>query len=53
MKEKIIEVQKKWANGIIKMGELSDDKDSLEKFTNGVGSSSPLLKINMLLKALE
>ena len=34
MKEKIIEVQKKWANGIIKMGELSDDKDSLEKFTS-------------------
>ena len=34
MKEKIIEVQKKWGNGIIKMGELSDDKDSLEEFTN-------------------
>jgi len=34
MKEKIIELQKKWADGIIKMGELSSDKDSLESFAN-------------------
>ena len=34
MKEKIIEAQQNWANGIIKIGELSSDRDSLEIFTN-------------------
>jgi len=33
MKEKIIEAQKKWADGIIKMGELSYNRSSLEDFT--------------------
>ena len=33
MKEKIIEAQKKWSEGIIKMGELSDNRSSLENFT--------------------
>ncbi len=33
MKEKIIEAQKKWADGIIKMGELSSNRSSLEDFT--------------------
>lgn len=34
MKEKIIHIQKKWADGIIKMGKLSNDKYSLESFAN-------------------
>ena len=34
MKEKIIEVQKKWADGIIKMGELSNDRSSLNDFAS-------------------
>jgi len=33
MKEKIIEAQKKWADGIIKMGELSSNRGFLEDFT--------------------
>ena len=33
MKEKIINAQKKWADGIIRMGELSSDRISLEKYT--------------------
>jgi len=34
MKEKIIELQNRWADGIIKMGELSSNKDSLKSFAN-------------------
>ena len=34
MKEKILELQKKWADGIIKMGELSNDRKVLESSTN-------------------
>ena len=34
MKEKIINAQKKWADGIIRMGELSNDRTSLEDYTN-------------------
>ena len=34
MKEKIINAQKKWADGIIRMGELSNDRTSLEDHTN-------------------
>ena len=33
MKEKIINAQKKWADGIIRMGELSSDRISLEEYT--------------------
>ena len=32
--EDIINIQKEWASGIIKMGELSNDRDSLESFTS-------------------
>ena len=32
--EDIINIQKEWASGIVKMGELSDDRDSLESFTS-------------------
>ena len=32
--EDIINIQKEWASGIVKMGELSNDRDSLESFTN-------------------
>ena len=32
MKEKIINAQKKWADGIIRMGELSSDRISLEEY---------------------
>ena len=32
--EDIINIQKKWASGIVKMGELSNDRDSLESFTS-------------------
>ena len=31
--EDIINIQKEWASGIVKMGELSNDRDSLESFT--------------------
>ena len=35
MREKdIINIQKEWASGIVKMGELSNDRDSLESFTS-------------------
>ena len=34
MKEKIINAQKKWADGIIRMGELSNDISSLEDYAN-------------------
>ena len=34
MKEKIINAQKRWADGIIRMGELSNDRNSLEDYTN-------------------
>ena len=30
----IINIQKEWASGIVKMGELSNDRDSLESFTS-------------------
>ena len=33
-KEEIINIQKEWASGIIKMGRLSNDRESLESFTN-------------------
>ena len=33
-KEEIINIQKEWASGIVKMGELSNDRDSLESFTS-------------------
>ena len=32
--EDIISIQKEWASGIVKMGELSNDRDSLESFTS-------------------
>ena len=32
--EDIINIQKEWALGIVKMGELSNDRDSLESFTS-------------------
>ena len=32
--EDIINIQKEWASGIVKMGELSNDRDSLESFTS-------------------
>tara|TARA_B100000925_G_scaffold24717_1_gene16775 strand:+ start:146 stop:598 length:453 start_codon:yes stop_codon:yes gene_type:complete len=32
--EDIINIQKQWASGIVKMGELSNDRDSLESFTS-------------------
>ncbi len=32
--EDIINIQKEWASGIIKMGKLSNDRDSLESFTS-------------------
>ena len=34
-KEEIINIQNEWASGIIKMGRLSNDRESLESFTNG------------------
>ena len=33
-KEEIINIQKEWASGIIKMGKLSNDRESLESFTS-------------------
>ena len=33
-KEEIINIQKEWASGIIKMGRLSNDRESLESFTS-------------------
>ena len=33
-KEEIINIQKEWASGIVKMGELSNNRDSLESFTS-------------------
>ncbi len=33
--EDIINIQKEWASGIVKMGKLSNDRDSLESFTSG------------------
>ena len=33
-KEEIINIQKDWASGIIKMGKLSNDRESLESFTS-------------------
>ena len=33
-KEEIINIQKEWASGIIKMGRLSNDRESLKSFTN-------------------
>jgi len=32
--EDIINIQKEWASGIVKMGQLSNDRDSLESFTS-------------------
>ena len=32
--EDIINIQKEWASGIVKMGKLSNDRDSLELFTS-------------------
>ena len=32
--EDIINIQKEWASGIVKMGKLSKDRDSLESFTS-------------------
>ena len=32
--EDIINIQKEWASGIVKMGELSNNRDSLESFTS-------------------
>ena len=32
--EEIINIQKEWASGIVKMGKLSNDRDSLESFTS-------------------
>ena len=32
--EDIINIQKEWASGIVKMGELSNDRNSLESFTS-------------------
>ena len=32
--EDIINIQNEWASGIVKMGELSNDRDSLESFTS-------------------
>ena len=32
--EDIINIQKEWASGIVKIGELSNDRDSLESFTS-------------------
>ena len=32
--EDIINIQKEWASGIVKMGKLSNDRDSLESFTS-------------------
>ena len=32
--EDIINIQKEWASGIVRMGELSNDRDSLESFTS-------------------
>ena len=34
IEEDIINIQKEWASGIVKMGKLSNDRDSLESFTN-------------------
>jgi len=34
IEEDIINIQKEWASGIVKMGELSNDRDSLESFTS-------------------
>ena len=34
IQEDIINIQKEWASGIVKMGELSNDRDSLESFTS-------------------
>ena len=33
-KEEIINIQKEWASGIIKMGRLSNDREALESFTS-------------------
>lgn len=33
-KQEIINIQKEWASGIIKMGRLSNDRESLESFTS-------------------
>ena len=33
-KEEIINIQKEWSSGIIKMGRLSNDRESLESFTS-------------------
>ncbi len=32
--EDIINIQKEWSSGIVRMGELSNDRDSLESFTS-------------------
>jgi hypothetical protein len=32
-KEDVLNIQREWANGIIKMGKLSNDRDELEIFT--------------------
>ena len=32
--EDIIHIQKEWSSGIVRMGELSNDRDSLESFTS-------------------
>ncbi len=32
--EDIINIQKEWASGIVRMGKLSNDRDSLESFTS-------------------
>ena len=34
IEEDIINIQKEWASGIVKMGKLSNDRDSLESFTS-------------------
>ena len=34
IKEEITEIQKKWADGIIKMGVIQNDRESLESFTS-------------------
>tara|TARA_B100000575_G_scaffold288375_1_gene288300 strand:+ start:12949 stop:13410 length:462 start_codon:yes stop_codon:yes gene_type:complete len=33
-KEEVIQIQKKWAEGIIKMGTFGDNRESLESFTS-------------------
>ena len=49
-KEKIISVQNQWAEGIIQMGKLSNDRSSLEIFTSNFLDEMYDFENNVLFK---